>query len=115
MGPAAVARMLAISYSTARNYLNELEWAGVGVYDTEHATELRLEPAPEHVDRFLASLTDDTVWQRVSLRRSVSRHSASTSEYFLHVLADDVRFPLARYRGPARRDPLVAALFGEQA
>jgi hypothetical protein len=31
---------------------------------------------------------------------------------FLHVLADDVRFPLVLDTLPVRRDPLVAALFG---
>jgi hypothetical protein len=114
MSPAAVAALLQVSHRAARNYLDELERAGVAQCDPDRRTCLRLRPDPVLTQRFLASLAEPAK-QHLALRRSQSRHNANPGERFLHVLADDVRFPLVLSQHPARRDPLVAALFGAAA
>jgi hypothetical protein len=111
MGPSAVAELLQVSPTSARNYLEGLAQAGVGDYDPQRRGQLRLHPDTALVERFLATL-DDSAARRISLRRSPSRHCVNPGQHFLHVLADDVRFPLVLDQFPVRRDPLVAALFG---
>lgn len=112
MGPADVARLLQVSDRAARNYLEVLELAGVGQADPSRRCHLRLHRDPAVVDAYLASLAEPSARQPLSLRRSVARHCTDPGDRFLHVLADDTRFPLDLHRRPAGRDPLVAALFG---
>jgi hypothetical protein len=112
MRPEAVAALLEISYTAARNYLDTLAQAGVAEYDPQRRGYLRLLPDTALVERFLDTLDDSVARHRVSLRRSPSRHCVDPGTQFLHVLADDVRFPLVLDTLPVRRDPLVAALFG---
>lgn len=110
MAPADVVRLLQVSDRAARNYLEALALAGVGQLDPARRSHLRLHRDPAVVDAYLASLGGRT--QQVSLRRSAGRHCTDPGARFLHVLADDVRFPLDLQQRPAGRDPLVAALFG---
>lgn len=112
MGPGAVMELLQVSYSAARNYLNELAQAGIAEPAPERHTVMRLHPDLQARERFFAGLSERLGQARVSLRRSTSRHCMNSSGRFLHVLADDVTFPLVLHRDPVRRDPLVAALFG---
>jgi hypothetical protein len=112
MGPAAVAELLKVSYSAARNYLGDLVQAGVAIHDIDRGTQLKLHPDPAIVKRFLAALDAGAGERSMALRRSPARHCVNPGERYLHVLADDVRFPLVLHRRPAQRDPLVAALFG---
>jgi hypothetical protein len=107
-----VAELLEISHSAARNYLDTLAQAGVAEYDRQRRGYLRLLPDTALVERFMDTLDDSVIRRRVSLRRSPSRHCVDPGTQFLHVLADDVRFPLVLDSRPVRRDPLVAALFG---
>jgi uncharacterized protein YgbK (DUF1537 family) len=115
MGPVAVADLLQISQTAARNYLEDLASAGVVECDTCRNTHFRLHRDAAAGQRFLTSLSNNASQRRVSLRRSPSRHCVNPGVQFLHVLADDVSFPLMLNRLPARRDPLVAALFGAAA
>jgi hypothetical protein len=112
MGPRQVAVLLRVSHTAARNYLDELEQVGVAHADPERRTYLRLDPDPAVVQRILASLAESVTQQRVALRSSIARHCVDPGDRFLHVLADDIRFPLELHCLPARRDPLVVALFG---
>jgi len=112
MGPGAVMVLLQVSYSAARNYLHELAQAGLADPDPERHTVMRLTADLQVCERFFAGLSERLGQARVSLRRSSSRHCMNSSGRFLHVLADDVSFPLVLHRDPVRRDPLVAALFG---
>lgn len=112
MGPAAAAELLDISYSAARNYMETLVAAGAATTHPDRRTHVRLYPDRAVVKRFLDSLVAEGEEQRITRRRSCSRHCVSPGKSYLHVLADDVRFPLVLVQTPARRDPLVAALFG---
>jgi hypothetical protein len=112
MGPVDVMQLLQVSYSAARNYFEELALAGIGEYGGDRGTQLRLLPDETAIRHYLATLAERVTQPRVSLRRSSSRHCANPGKRFLHVLADDVRFPLVLDCHPVRRDPLVAALFG---
>jgi hypothetical protein len=112
MGPGAVMELLEVSYSAARNYLHELAQAGIADPDPERHTVMRLNADLQVRERFFAGLSERLGQARVSLRRSTSRHCMNSSGRYLHVLADDVSFPLVLHRDPVRRDPLVAALFG---
>jgi hypothetical protein len=112
LGPAEAAQLLQVSRTAARNYLAILEQAGIADVDPARRSRLRLNPDPSVVQLYLDALTENAAPQRVALRRSPSRHCVDPGERFLHVLRDDVRFPLDLSRRPAGRDPLVAALFG---
>lgn len=112
MGPNAVMDLLKISYSAARNYLSELEQAGMLSPDPVQRSLLRISPDPSVRLRYFAALTEKTERAQVSLRRSATRHCTNSTGRFLHVLADDTAFSLVLHRVPAQRDPLVAALFG---
>jgi hypothetical protein len=112
MRSADVAQLLRISPSAARNYLEGLVEAGVACHDPQRRRYLRIHPDAALVQRFLAALDEGSDGRRISLRRSPSRHCVDPGAQFLHVLADDVRFPLVLDHFPVRRDPLVAALFG---
>ena len=112
MAPAAAAELLGISYSAARNYMGTLVEAGAASHHPDRRSHVRLHPDRAVVTRFLDSLVEEGGEQRVTLRRSSSRHCVNPGKSYLHVLADDVRFPLVLAQLPARRDPLVAALFG---
>jgi hypothetical protein len=112
MGPAAAAELLDISYSTTQNYLEMLVEAGAVTHHQERRSHVRLHHDWTVVKRFLDSLEEEGEEHRVTLRRSPSRHCVNPGKSYLHVLADDVRFPLMLAQLPARRDPLVAALFG---
>lgn len=112
MGYREVAVLLGISDSAARNYLRDLELAGVADPDAGRRTKLRQHPDPAVLEGFLSAQAQSSDQQKVSLRRSTARHCTNPGKEFLHVLADDVRFPLVRHRHRAWRDPLVAALFG---
>lgn len=112
MGPAAAAELLDISHTAARNYMETLVEAGVASYHRDRRTHVCLHPDRAVVERFLDALAAEGKERRVTLRRSLSRHCVDPGESYLHVLADDVRFPLMLAHPPARRDPLVAALFG---
>jgi hypothetical protein len=112
MGPAAAAALLDISYSAARNYMEALVEAGAASHHPDRGSHVRLHPDRAVVERFLDSLVEEGGEQRVTLRRSASRHCVDPGKSYLHVLADDVRFPLVLAQPSARRDPLVAALFG---
>jgi predicted transcriptional regulator len=107
-----VAELLNVSDRAARNYLKELEEAGAADHALGCRTRLRLRSDPAVLERYLSTLTQRIGQQHVALRRSVSRHCLTPGTKFLHVLADDVRFPLVMDQHPPRRDPLVAALFG---
>jgi DNA-binding GntR family transcriptional regulator len=111
MGPGAAARLLGISHTAARNYLDALVQGGVAHYDPVRGTHVC--PHPDHAvrQRFLNAL-EEGAEGRVTLRRSATRHCMNPGQSFLHVLADDVGFPLTTRHQPPRRDPLVAALFG---
>jgi hypothetical protein len=115
LGPAAASELLRVSSRAARNYLGSLLEAGVAVQEPRQRGQLRLHPDMERVQDFLRSLEDTALRPRVALRRSPSRHCVDPGTQFLHVLADDARFPLVLDRLPVRRDPLVAALFGSKA
>ena len=115
MGPRVVAELLNISDSAARAYLKALAEAGVAHHDPSGRTRLRLGPDPAVQQAFLSALAARAEQQQVALRRSTARHCTNPGKAFLHVLADDVRFPLVLHRHPAHRDPLVAALFGAAA
>jgi hypothetical protein len=112
MGPSAAAALLDISYSAARNYLEALVEAGAASNHPDRRTHVRLDPDRAVVESFLDSLAAEGEEQRITLRRSSSRHCVNPGKSYLHVLADDVRFPLVLAQTSARRDPLVAALFG---
>lgn len=112
MGPRAVAALLTISESAARIYLKELEQANVVAPVPGCRTTLRLHADPAVVQRFFSALEERPRQRQVALRRSSSRHCTNPGKEFLHVLADDIRFPLVLHGDPVRRDPLVAALFG---
>jgi hypothetical protein len=112
MGPAAAAELLDISYSAARNYMETLVEAGAASHHPDRRSHVRLHPDRLVVERFLDALVEEGGEQRVTLRRSPSRHCVNPGKSYLHVLADDVRFPLVLAQPSARRDPLVAALFG---
>jgi hypothetical protein len=113
MGPATAAELLEISYSAARNYMGTLVEAGAATHHPDRRTHVRLHPDRAVVERFLDSLVADSEEQRVTLRRSFSRHCVNPGKSYLHVLADDTRFPLLLAQPTVRRDPLVAALFGD--
>lgn len=112
MGPNAVMELLKISYSAARNYLSELEQAGIVSPDPVRRSLLRISSDPSARLRYFAALTERAEGAQVSLRRSATRHCTNSTGRFLHVLADDVGFSLVLHRVPVQRDPLVAALFG---
>jgi hypothetical protein len=86
--------------------------AGAASHHPDRRSHVRLHPDRLVVERFLDSLVEEGGEQRVTLRRSPSRHCVNPGKSYLHVLADDVRFPLVLAHPSARRDPLVAALFG---
>jgi hypothetical protein len=112
MGQAATAELLQVSYTAARSYLDILIRAGIVDRDPERRTRYRLQAETSLAERFLSSLARNDESQRVSLRRSTSRHCENPGATFLHVLSDDICFPLVRHQILVRRDPLVAALFG---
>jgi hypothetical protein len=112
MAPRAVMELLHLSRSAARDYLHELEQAGMAYHDPDRHTVLRSNPDPQVRERFFGELVERLEQPQVALRRSASRHCTNSSGRFLHVLADDVRFPLVLHRDPVGRDPLVVALFG---
>jgi predicted transcriptional regulator len=112
IGPAATADLLGVSPSAARNYLDALVQDGVALPDRGRKTNVVLHPDQATVRRFLENQEVRGGERRITLRRSLSRHCVNPGASFVHVLADDVRFPLTLGCQPATRDPLVAALFG---
>ncbi|MGJ7915909.1 hypothetical protein ACI48D_10580 [Massilia sp. LXY-6] len=112
MGPVAIAELLGISHTGARNYIDLLVEGGAAIPHPDRRTHVCLHPDWGLVEDFLDSLAPELAEQRVTLRRSPSRHCVDPGKSYLHVVADDVRFPLVLMRFPVRRDPLVAALFG---
>jgi hypothetical protein len=95
-----------------RRFLAALVRGGAASYDHDRKTHVCLHPDPAAVQRFLDTLDEQRTEHRLTLRRSPSRHCMNPGKSFLHVLADDVKFPLIVTRHPARRDTLVAAFFG---
>ena len=114
MDPHAVTLLLSVSHKAARNYLHELVEAGVARPDTgrPEKTFVRLHAERDVSERFLDELVTSASAERISVRRSAKRHDSHIGSCFVHVLRDDVSFPLTMHRLPVRRDPLVAALFG---
>ena len=114
LDPHAVTLLLSVSHTAARNYLHELVEAGVARPDTDRAekTFVRMKGERDVIERFLDELVMAASAERISVRRSAKRHDSHIGKCFIHVLHDDVSFPLTMHSLPVRRDPLVAALFG---
>jgi hypothetical protein len=101
MGYIAVAELLSCSTSAARNYIQELVDRGVVA---KHPIDRKLycgHSDPLIADEFLAALT-----------RLEQSGPASVPTRRVHSLWDDAIVSRAGVHQPARRDPLVAALFG---
>jgi hypothetical protein len=112
MHPSTAATLLDVSHSAARNYLEALVQGGAALHDPCRRTHVCINPDHFAVQRYLDTLEEHRTQRRVSLCRSSSRHCINPGKSFLHVLPDDVKFPLIVSSQPAARDPLVAALFG---
>ncbi|RJG21487.1 hypothetical protein D3872_06720 [Massilia cavernae] len=91
LGCAAAALFLSCSFSSARNYIVELLDAGV---------------LAAHPVRQGAGCLDRTLYQLTADRLARQRFLATLAE------SDDAGFSFGPGDRPARRDPLVAALFG---
>ncbi|MFS2136240.1 hypothetical protein [Duganella sp. Dugasp56] len=114
---AAAASFLRCSPSTARSCLYELRAAEVACQlpSTQVAQHdclcFRATSDPTQIGYFLELLEAARLGDTVTVRKAPSRALRSGGSSF-HILGDDVKFALRLSRAKARRDPLVAALFG---
>lgn len=120
IGCAGVALFLGCSLSAARNYVAELLDASVvASHSVRQArgcvdrTLYRLTADPLAVHQFLAGLARSHDEHAIAPARgaTASNNMAPNPEY-IHRTWRTADFTLGAGQGPARRDPLVAALFG---
>ena len=119
IGCAGVALFLDCSLSAARNYVAELLDAGVIASHPERQaagcvdrTLYRQAADPLKVDQFLGALTRTHGADGMAARRGAAEPGSSADPERIHRLWRDADFSFGAGRSPARRDPLVAALFG---
>jgi hypothetical protein len=119
IGGAGAALFLGCSLTAARNYISELLDAGVvaarpvkqaaGAIDR---TLYELTADPLVVHRFLATLVRTQGAVGISARRGAEGMEAKPDASHVHRVWLDTGLSLSMSNVPARRDPLVAALFG---
>lgn len=112
-----VVRFFGCSLSAARNYMRELRDAAVVTLETsaERKTSIdheryRLSPNARLVKDFM----DAQYSHRILAAGRLPRRDIPSGSRHFHILADDVKYAVKICNLPARRDPLVAALFGER-
>lgn len=119
IGSSGVALLLGCSLSAARNYVAELLDAGVvapspvkqkaGCVDR---TLYRLNADPLAVHQFLAALARSHDVDGMPALRGAVERQAPPDPIHVHRQWRDAGLCFAANNAPARRDPLVAALFG---
>ena len=119
IGNSGVALFLGCSLSAARNYVSELLDAGVvashpvrqkaGCVDR---TLYRLTADPLAVHQFLAALVISHGIEGTPARRGAAGRERAPDFERVHCLWREAGFSFGANHTPARRDPLVAALFG---
>ncbi len=113
----AAASFLLCSPSTARNYLCQLRAAGVACQlppvqaDRHDGLCFRATSDRAQIGYFLEQLETARRGDTVTIRKPPSG-ALRVGGVSFHILEDDVKFALRLSRTKARRDPLVAALFG---
>jgi hypothetical protein len=120
MGYVSVAALLECSPTSSRQYLAQLADAGVVSYrpgrrpGSTGGGSYRLNADPRAARVFLSTLTAADV-PATKLRRTIRpRYAGIPGGRYVHVMDGD-SLPRSTDEGRARRDPLVAALFGEAA
>lgn len=119
IGCAGVALFLDCSLSAARNYVATLLDAGVIASHPDRQaagcvdrTLYRQAADPPEVHQFLGALTETHGAEGMPTRRGATELERSPDPERIHRLWRDANFSVGAGRSPARRDPLVAALFG---
>lgn len=116
MSFATAALFLKCSPSSARNYVFELLDAEVVIspqtkppHGRIDRLEYRLNSNLQHVQEFLAKHTEAQNSKNSSARRG---EVAMSNDWDIQVMRNSFRIPSSVITEPARRDPLVTALFG---
>ena len=116
MNHADVARFLPCSLSAARAYMHDLLDAAVVSLAFSSMGKVNMDSAIYRLcaNRLIVKdLLDSRVYDRISSRANLQREAAPGTRH-VHILSDDVKFDVKICNFPVRRDPLVAALFGER-
>jgi hypothetical protein len=122
IGGAGAALFLGCSLTAARNYISELLDAGVvaarPVREAAGCVDRTLyhrTTDPLVVHRFLAALAKPRGGNGMPAPRGARGVEARPDGSHVHRVWHDAALPLAMSNAPARRDPLVTALFGAPA
>lgn len=120
MGYLSVAALLQCSPSAARQYLYQLRDAAVVSFrpgrrvDCADCGNYSLNADPAVAQNFFATLAESACSARISVRTNRPKHAGIPGAPYFHIMDGDI-LPLRMSNAPARRDPLVVALFGEAA
>lgn len=113
-----VARLFECSLSAARNYMRELRDAAVVILPTAAVGKSKLDEARYQLSPhvwLVQDFIDAKYYGSVLAAGRPQRCASASAPRHFHILADDVKHAVKINNCPARRDPLVAALFGERA
>ena len=113
---------LKFSPSGTRKYIRDLHDAGVielaryvdGTTTSLGKAVYRICPDQERVKAFLAEICQLKRKGGIPRKKRPGQveQSVSGNGRYFHIMGDDTHFAIRINRGPAARDPLVAALFG---
>jgi hypothetical protein len=119
MDIAEMSKFLACSQSAVRNYVHELTDAAVvvapdGVRSMNGRLDkrYRLSMDRQSVERFLNGLSENVRDRRISTRRKAQVPMSLAQARYFHICLHDSGGGGEHANAKARRDPLVAALFG---